>query len=90
MVGGRPQAGEPYGFLSTSAAEGQAIVCLRNPSAQPQAVRVDVDGVIGDLEAVWGRAVADGPGYVAAELGPFDVALATGRWSPGSRPGPPG
>ncbi len=90
MVGGRPQAGEPYGFLSTSAAEGRAVVCVRNPSAEPQAVRVDVGGVVGDLAPVWGRAWTDGDRFVAAELGPLDVALVTGRWRPGSRPGPPG
>lgn len=90
MVGGRPQAGEPYGFVSTSATEGQAIVCLRNPAATPQAVRVDVGGRIEDLEPVWGKATADGPTAVAAELGSLEVALATGRWQPGARPGPPG
>lgn len=91
MVGGRPQAGEPYGFVSTSAAEGQAVVCVRNPSAAAQGVRVDVGGEMTDVEPVWGPpAVADGAGYVAAELGPFEVALVTGRWRPGSRPDPGG
>ena len=93
MVGGRPQAGEPYGFVSTSAAAGEAIVCLRNPSAQAQGVRVEVGGDLLDVEPVWGPpVVADGAGHVAAELAPFEVALVTARWRrrPGRRPGPPG
>jgi len=85
MVGGRPQAGEPYGFVSI--AEGRAVICLRNPSGRVQAVRLtDADlqgGELSDLEAVWGPPVTEPP----TELGPFEVVVLSGWWQPRTRQG---
>jgi hypothetical protein len=88
MVGGRPQAGEAYGFVSTGA--DRLIACLRNPSARPQALSVPVEGEVADVEAVHGPAVRIESGGLVAELGPFDVALVTARWWPGTARGLPG
>jgi hypothetical protein len=90
MIGGRPAAGEPYGFVST--AQGQAIICLRNPAARPQLFSLDgreLGGPVTDLAPVWGRADALSsdlrPQATAIlELAPFEVVLASGRWQPGS------
>jgi hypothetical protein len=57
MVGGRPQAGEPYGFLSASGK--QAILCVRNPGGRDAALTLtaqELGGTVQDLEPVWGRA----------------------------------
>ena len=72
MVGGRPQAGEPYGFVSE--AEGRVIVCLRNPSARPQSVEIEV-GPVAEPEVVWGRPPRVHGGTVTADLEPFEVVL---------------
>jgi hypothetical protein len=82
MVGGRPQANEPYGFLSVS--EGGAILCVRNPSARPQPLPPELQAAthMTDLEPVFGR--------MADSMEPFEVAVVSGRWRPGTRPGPPG
>ncbi|MGH9222777.1 MAG: hypothetical protein ACRD2W_03005 [Acidimicrobiales bacterium] len=86
MVGGRPQAGEAYGFVSE--AGGQVIVCLRNPSRRPQSLAVPV--AASDVEVVWGRRPHVDGGTVTADLDPFEVVLVSGRWRGGSPPGPPG
>ena len=84
MVGGRPQANEPYGFLAASAADGRAILCVRNPSARAHDLSAELRAAthMTDLEPVFGR--------VADHLGPFEVAVVSGRWRPGIPPGPPG
>ena len=91
MIGGRPQAGEPYGFVSVN--EGEAIVCLRNPSGRGQPVWPDASDVAGghlvDLETVWGCRSTP-TSSLPTELGPFEVVLFSGRWRPGTREGPPG
>lgn len=86
MVGGRPQAGEPYGFLSTDNTTGEAIVCLRNPSARAQPVAIDLGGQLTDVEQVFGR----GARWPVGDLDPFEVVVVSGRWRPGTRPGPRG
>ncbi len=93
MIGGHPQAGEPYGFLSS--AGGRVVLCLRNPRAAAQAMALVLDEGAVDLEPVWGRASAV-PARLAAgaradlELEPFEVVVVSGR-SPGrTAPGPRG
>ncbi|MDQ4096918.1 MAG: hypothetical protein M3144_03480, partial [Actinomycetota bacterium] len=90
MVGGRPQAGEPYGFVSV--AGGEVIACVRNPSARPQDMSLTtrdlLGGTVEDLRPVWGRTV--GRTLQSLELDPFEVAVLSGRWRPGTPPGPPG
>jgi hypothetical protein len=90
MVGGRPQAGEPYGFVSI--AGGEAVICARNPSARPQTMALTAPnlfgGTVADVQPVWGRTV--GRTLDALELEPFEVVLLTGRWRPGTPPGPAG
>jgi hypothetical protein len=88
MVGGRPQAGEPYGFAAMDG--GDAIVCLRNPSGRTRAVSLGPNDLAGgelvDVEAVWTERRAPRPS-VPTELEPFEVVLLSGRWRPGSQPG---
>lgn len=84
MVGGRPQAGEPYGFVAEGA--GQVIVCLRNPAGRPQQISIEVPRVA-RLVPVWGGPVIPSPGQgasstVRAELGPFEVVVAQGPLLP--------
>lgn len=79
MFGGRPQAHEPYGFLSV-APSGEAVACVRNPAAQAQAAPA-VPGALVDAEPVFG-------GW-HGELAPFEVAVVSGRWRPGPRPARP-
>lgn len=80
MVGGRPQAGEPYGFVS--AADGRVIACLRNPSGRSQTLTVELGvGEVGDLLPVWGRPDIVGRGStLTAHLDPFEVVLVSGAW----------
>jgi hypothetical protein len=99
MVGGRPQAGEPYGFVAVAGgraggdAGGQAIVCLRNPTGRVQPVALDRaafgGGEVVDLETVWGAGRSPRT-TLPAELGPFEVVLLSGRWRPGTGSGPRG
>jgi len=85
MVGGRPQAGEAYGFVSE--AGGRAVACLRNPSGRAQSIEVPV--AVTDIETVWGRAPRVGPGSLTADLDPFEVVLVSGRARPRGPAGPP-
>jgi len=91
MVGGRPQAGQPYGFLSER--YGEAVLCLRNPRAVPQPMALAFADGLAAVEVVAGRAGAV-PDSVDAgtevELEPFEVVLVSGRRRRRSRPGPPG
>jgi hypothetical protein len=88
MIGGRPDAGEPYGFLSS--AGGEVIVCLRNPTGRPTGLSLDpaeLGGGVEDLTPVWGRAALPrrvaGSERVTVELEPFEVVLVSGRRQPG-------
>ena len=89
MVGGRPGAGEPYGFVS--AAQGETVLCLRNPAGRAQKLTLagwELGGSAHDLTAVWGRAGAvprelGGQDTAVVELEPFEVVLVSGRWQPG-------
>ena len=88
MIGGRPAAGEPYGFVSVG--QGQVVLCLRNPSGRTRALSVPSADLIGpgtsarDLTSVWGRPdtvpreLAEGQ-TVSVELEPFEVVLVSGR-----------
>ena len=85
MIGGRPAAGEPYGFVSSG--RGRVVLCVRNPSRRAQGMVVDAADLgarAADLTPVWGRAGAVprrlAPGQVAmVELEPFEVVLVSGR-----------
>jgi hypothetical protein len=95
MVGGRPQAGEPYGFVSLAGrAGGEVIVCVRNPSGRGQAMSLtgpDLSGgTVEDLQPVWGVGGPAGRTLEGVELDPFEVVLLSGRWRPRTRPGRPG
>ncbi|HEX6597449.1 MAG TPA: hypothetical protein VF045_10965, partial [Acidimicrobiales bacterium] len=91
MVGGRPQAGEPYGFLSE--AGGEAVLCVRNPRAAAQPLSLAFAAGLEDFEPVYGRAGAVPSAVDAAtevELGPFEVVVVSGRRRNRTRPGPRG
>ena len=91
MVGGRPQAGEPYGFLSE--AGGEAVLCLRNPRAVAQPLALAFAAGLAGVEPVYGRAGAV-PAVVdpaaEVELEPFEVVVVSGRRPSRTRPGPRG
>ena len=91
MVGGRPQAGEPYGFLSE--AGGEAVLCVRNPRAAAQPLPLAFAAGLEDVEPVYGRAGAVPSSVDAAtevELRPFEVVVVSGRRRNRTRPGPRG
>ncbi|MGH9280110.1 MAG: hypothetical protein ACRD12_18675 [Acidimicrobiales bacterium] len=74
MIGGRPQAGEAYGFMSVDTS-GEAILCVRNPTARPQpSPALPGGGELIGAEPVFGR--------WTGELAPFEVAVVSGRWRP--------
>ena len=88
MIGGRPAAGEPYGFASVG--QGRVVLCLRNPVGRTQELSLSALDLAGPgttacgLAPVWGRATAVsatiGPGETASvELEPFEVVLVSGR-----------
>jgi hypothetical protein len=82
MVGGHPQAAEPYGFVGRAA--GAVVACLRNPAGHPQPFELSpsmLDGEARDLEVVWGdaRVPRRVTAPVTVELAPFEVMVATGR-----------
>jgi hypothetical protein len=80
MVGGRPQPGEPYGFLSD--AGGEAILCLRNPRAVAQPLPLAFAAGLGGVEVAYGRQGAVPPAVGPAsevELKPFEVVVVRGQ-----------
>ncbi|MFP5318486.1 MAG: hypothetical protein ACLGI2_09335 [Acidimicrobiia bacterium] len=93
MIGGRPQAGEPYGFLSEHGAE--AVLCVRNPRAVPQAMALGEAAGLVDVEPVFPRGRREAlpttlDAATVVELGPFDVLVVSARGRRTARPGPPG
>ncbi len=94
MVLGDPSAGEVYGFASRR--HGEAVLCLRNPAADAQVVRVVPADVFGfdadtplDLALVFGPTPPPTPVLAGRtleiELDPFEVLLLTAD-STGDRP----
>ena len=94
MVLGDPSAGEVYGFASVR--QGEAVLCLRNPAAETQVVRVVPAEVFGfDADAPLELALVFGPTpppspvlagrTLEIELDPFEVLLLTAE-SSGDRP----
>lgn len=99
MIGGHPQAGEPYGFAA--AHQGRVAGCLRNPSSTAKVLTLtpaDLGGGAGALTVVHGRAglptsVTD-PAGAAVELDPFEVVVFEATSQPAGqrrvRPAPSG
>ena len=86
MVLGDPSGAEVYGFASRY--QGEAVLCLRNPAAQAQTVRVVPAEVLGfEADAPLRLALVHGPAHPPArvlagrpleiELDPFEVLLLT-------------
>jgi hypothetical protein len=87
MVLGDPAAGDVYGFASRRG--DAAVLCLRNPSAEPRTVPAgwaDLVGVdTGAVRTVFGRAAGAGAGPLT--LDPFEVLLLEA--APAGEPGTP-
>lgn len=88
MIGGRPQAGEPYGFLSEY--RDRAVLCVRNPRAVPQSMPLPEAAGLVDVEPVFGRRDALPTGATEVELGPLEVLVVSARGPSRGRRGPPG